>query len=218
MPAVAKKKRGALGDILRLEGFERLAGELQPWRKSDDLEIAKQAKGSALVLPFVKGLRLSARLIYILRVHLSRTGLEVDWGHLLNEKKDSCSPECDVIIHRKGCYQEWNDSSQRVMHFRFVESADAVAVVSCKSYAKEVDASYAAKLTKYVKHVFLFAECCAPNKVASLKRRAAAAGYAGFGHLYTYDETTDQCTNDPTSWRDFLHAVESKVRKAVRRR
>ena len=89
MLSTATRKGSALGDILQLEGFERLAGELQPWRKSDDLKIMEQAKGSALVLPFVKGLRLSARLIYILRAHLSRTGLEVDWGHLLNEDKDS---------------------------------------------------------------------------------------------------------------------------------
>ena len=55
MLSTATRKGSALGDILQLEGFERLAGELQPWRKSDDLKIMEQAKGSALVLPFVKG-------------------------------------------------------------------------------------------------------------------------------------------------------------------
>ena len=142
----------------------------------------------------------------------------MDWGHLLNEDKDSCSPECDVIIHRKGFYREWNDSNQRVMHFKFVESEDAVAVVSCKSFAKDVDTKYAKKVLPYAKHLFLFAECCAPDRVAGLQRRAKTAGYAGFWHLYTYDESTGECKNDPRSWKDFLDVVVATVGKAVQRK
>lgn len=218
--AATTKKRGVVGDVLRLERFEGLAGELQPWRKSDDLKIIEAVKGSALVLPFVKGLRLSAQLVYILRAQLSHTDLEVDWGHLLDEEKVSCSPECDIIIHRRGFYREWNGSNRPVMDFKFVESEAAIAVVSCKSYAKakDVDADYARKLQPYVKHVFLFAECCAPSSVRSLQQKARNAGYAGFWHLYTYDAKTGECENDPQSWRDFLRAVQSKVQKAVKRK
>jgi hypothetical protein len=218
MSEAATKKNGAiLRDVLRLERFEGLAGELKPWRKSDDLKVIQSAKGSALVLPFVKGLRLSAQLIYILRTRLSHTNLEVDWGHLLNDEEVSCSPECDVIIHHRGCWQEWNGSEHGVMHFRFVESKHAVAVVSCKSFAKKIDPEYAKKLRPYVKDVFLFAECCAPKQIGSLRSKAAAAGYAGFWYLYTYDEATGECENDPRSWRAFLTAVEAKVGKALKK-
>jgi hypothetical protein len=210
----AYKKRSIMGDILQLEGFQRLAGELQPWRKSDDLKILEAAKGSALVLPFVKGLRLSARLIYILRAQLSHTDLEVDWGHLLDKDGNSFSPECDVIIHRKGYLQEWNDSTQRVMHFKFIEAMRAIAVISCKSYADSVDADYVKKVGDYVKNILLFAECCDPNRIASLKQKAKTAGYVGFWHLYTYDKATGMCTNDPDSWSSFLQAVKSRIKRA----
>ncbi len=214
---VAAKKRTGVGAILEMEEFERLAGELRPWRKSDDLEVIEKAKGSALVFPFVKGLRLSARLIYILRAHLSETNLEVDWGQLLNDQGDSCSPECDIIIHHKGFHREWNDHKNPVMHFRFIKGEKAVAVVSCKSYADRVDTGYAKKLHHYVKNVLLFAECCAPGRVNSLRKKAKAAGYTGFWHLYTYDDKSGSCINDPDTWTDFLRTVISITRRAKER-
>lgn len=215
--AVAKEKAGA-GTTLRLSDFERVAGELKRWRASDDLRIIQATKGSALVLPFVKGLRLSAHLIYVLRMELSHTDLEVDWGHLLDAREESCSPECDVIIHRKGYIRKWNGSDRPIMDFRFVQHASALAVVSCKSYAKDVDADYVKKLQPYVKHVLLFAECCAPNQVDSLRKKAKNAGYAGFWFLYTYDEPTNSCVTDPSGWLSFLRAIRSRVDKAARKK
>lgn len=202
--------------MLRTAGFRRLAGELQPWRTSTDLKVLEAAKGAALVLPFVKGLRLSAQLIYILRDELDGTGLEVDWGHLLDDQGDSCSPECDIIIHSRGHDGRWDGSEHPVMNFKFVKRERAVAVISCKSYAKDVDAEYVKKLHRYVKQVFLFAECCAPDKVDSLRKSAKKAGYLAFGYLYTFDEKRSQCANDEEGWLDFLDAVASKVKKALR--
>lgn len=164
------RKRG-VAETFRVAGFQALFGELKTWRVSDDLKMLESAKGSALILPFVKGLRLSAQLIYMLRRELKQWGLEVDWGHLLDDEDQSCSPECDIIIHYKGNDGEWNGSDDPVMNFKFVKQSRAVAVISCKSFAKGVDAEYVPKLRPYVKHVFLFAECCAPNKVASLRKK-----------------------------------------------
>jgi len=195
--------------------LRRLCGELQAWRTDDDLEVLKAAKGSALVLPFVKGLMLSAQLIYVIRGELSATGLEVDWGHLLDDKDESCSPECDIIIHHRGHVTEWNGNDQPVMHFKFVRRDRAVAVISCKSYAKDVAAEYVQRLKPYVKHIFLFVECCAPNKVTSLREKARKAGYAGFGYLYAFDEKRTECIEDEQAWLDFLDAVASKVKKVV---
>jgi len=209
-------KTQGVPETLRLGGLRRLAGELQPWRTNVDLKVLEAAKGSALVLPFVKGLRLSAQLIYILRNELSETDLEVDWGHLLDDKGGSCSPECDIIIHHKGHVEEWNGSLKPVMCFKFVKRGLAVAVVSCKSLAMPVDAEYVHKLRRYVRHVFLFAECCAPNMVPSVRKKAKKAGDAAFGYLYTYDEKSRICINDEKGWPDFLDAVSSTVKKALR--
>lgn len=219
MPAAStsSSKTQGVAATLRIAAFHRLFGELHTWRISDDLRVLAAAKGSALVLPFVKGLRLSAQLIYMLRTELSGTGLQVDWGHLLDDQGASCSPECDIIIHRRGHVEQWNGTSQPVMDFKFVRRELAVAVVSCKSHLNGVDAEYVRKMRRYVRRVFLFAECCAPNKVLSLQKKAKKAGYAGFGYLYTFDEKTSQCVSDEKGWLAFLDTVASKVRRAARR-
>lgn len=169
------------------------------------------------MLPFVKGLRLSAQLIYILRNELSETDLQVDWGHLLDSEGESCSPECDVIIHRRGQVDVWNGSNKPVMDFKFVRQDLAAAVVSCKSFAKDVDKGYALKLRPYVKPVFLFAECCAPSRVGTLRTKAKRAGYAAFGYLYTFDEKSGECVKDEKGWLKFLDAVKKEVSKAGKR-
>jgi hypothetical protein len=215
--ATHPKGRGGVGATLRITRLEQLCGQLKPWRTDDDLELLKAAKGSALILPFVKGLMLSAQLIYVMRVELSGTDLEVDWGHLLDAENRSCSPECDIIIHHKGHLGQWNGSDDPIMNFKFVSQDSAVAVISCKSYATDVDKEYVRKLRRYVKNVFLFAECCSPDKVNSLRKKANDAGYAGFGYLYAFDKKTGVSTNDPKAWSRFLDAVTAKVKKARRR-
>ncbi len=203
-PAKTATSPGVLG-TLRLEGLEALAGELKPWR-TPELKELEQEKGSGLVLGFVKGLRLSARLIYILRTSLGSCGLKVDWGHLLDPSGCSCSPECDVIIHR-GHVQQWNGNAAPVMDFKFVECDKAIAVISCKSYARDVDAAYPKKLKPYVRTVFLFSECCAPAALTRLRNKATRSGYRGFACLYTYDEATGECVNLPGEWDKFLSKI-----------
>lgn len=210
-----RSKKKGVGATLRLAGFHRLSGDLQPWRTGVDLKVLEAAKGSALVLPFVKGLRLSAQLIYILREELSATDLEVDWGHLLDDEGESCSPECDIIIHRRGHDGKWDGNDNPVMNFKFVKRERAVAVISCKSYVKGVDAEYVKKLQRYVKLVFLFVECCSPEKADSLRKKARATGYAGFGYLYTFDEKRRECVNDEKGWPRFLDAVVRGIEKAM---
>jgi hypothetical protein len=186
------------------------------WRIRADLKALKAAKGSALVLPFVKGLRLSAQLIYVLRTELSETGIKVDWGHLLDDRDESCSPECDVIIHHEGHVEVWNGNEEPVMNFKFVRGSCAIAVISCKSHAEDVDREYVQRLRPYVKHIFLFLECCAPHKVASLRKKAKEAGYAGFGYLYGFDKKRSEGLPDEEGWLNFLDAVASKVTKALK--
>ena len=203
---------GAVGKRLRRSKFERLAGELQPWRADDDLRAIEAAKGSAMVLPFVKGLHLSAQLTYLIRNQLSDTSLEVDWGHLLDAEENSCSPECDIIVHSKGWLESWNGDAHPIMDFKFIKCENAHAVVSCKSFAKNIDKNYCEAMARYVKHILLFAECCSPKSAPKLEKKAKAQGYAGFWYLYTMDQETGECVNCPDKWEDFLQSIRRLVK------
>lgn len=97
-----RSARSAVGANLRIEQLVGLREELQILRHHPPLIKRLDGKYEGDILGFVKGLRLSARVIYFLRERLSSTGLEVSWGHILDQKERSCSPECDVVIHRKG--------------------------------------------------------------------------------------------------------------------
>ena len=187
-----------------------LAAKFQTWRTTQEIREAERRKGSGLVLPFVKGLWLSAGLVYVLRNIVGESGLKVDWGQLTDESSSLCSPECDVIIHR-GHYARWNDHTEPVMDFKFVRCTSAVAVVSCKSYASSIDREYSRKLRPYVSSVFLFSECCAPERLKSLRSRAGAAGYCGFCCLYTYNEKSGECVTLPDVWLEFLSGIRSAI-------
>jgi hypothetical protein len=197
-----------IGQTLILSDFDNLANELKIWRIDPERITAEKSKGSGLILEFVKGLRLSARLIYALRKCLSEIPqIEVNWGHLLSSSQDSISPECDVIIHKKGFLQEWNGSDKPVMDFKFVQCYQAIAVISCKSYMRSIDRTYYAyydRLKPYVKHILLFAECCAPGKIENLKKKAKKAGYTGLWHLYSFDKDTGTTENAIKDWQNFL--------------
>lgn len=207
---------GILAKRLSMEHFHRLCGELMPWRTDPDIEEKQKTKGSGLPLAFVKGLRLSARLIYAIRGILPTSGLCVDWGHLLTPEGDSLSPECDIIVHDNGRVAEWNDGRHKsVMNFKFIDSSRARAVISCKSLARSVDKTYPKKLKGYIDNILLFAECCPPGRVAGLRKSAEKAGYLGFWHLYTYDEKTNYCLDDETIWIDFLKKLAGSVGVAL---
>ncbi len=140
-------------------------------------------------------------------------------GHLLTSDGDSCSPECDIIIRQRGHVREWNGRDQPVMHFKFIDCKDAIAVISCKSVITSVDKehrTYIKALKPYVDKIFIFAECCEPSAVKRLKRSAQAAGCDGFWYLYACDKMK-QCIKDPREWReDFLTTLEKLVDVAHR--
>src|SRR5438552_2708552 len=129
------------GAVLAIEQLTGLAAELQKLRYHPPLVRRADGKYEGDILGFVKGLRLSARVIYFLRERLSPTGLEVNWGHLIDANEQSCSPECDVVIHTKGHMRKWNGSDRPVMDFKFIEATSVRAVVSCKSLLKSIDQS-----------------------------------------------------------------------------
>lgn len=202
--------KGRMELRLRTEPFFGLTEELVKWRLDPQIRLMDAKKDKGRILGFVKGLRLSARILYILRTIISSKDLEVSWGHLVDESGESCSPECDIIIHKPGHILEWNGSSNPIMNFKFIEAKNAIAVVSCKSYAKSVDKNYCEGFLKYnLKSIFLMVECCHINAVENLKNNALESGYKGFYYLYAMNDDTGEILRDEKNYIDFIEAIQS---------
>ncbi len=180
---------GAMGKILSTEDFESLANKLAMWRLDPSIKLMESKKSKGRILGFVKGLRLSAQIAYLIRNILSAHSIDVNWGHLIDNNGQSCSPECDIIIHQPGYIQKWNGSDRPIMDFKFINCGDALGIVSCKSLTRSVDKEYCKDFKKYkMKNIFLFVECCNAKSVDRLKKQAKAAGYKGFYYLYTIEK------------------------------
>ena len=206
MPRKAKEQSGRLlvGASLAIEQLVGFSHELQHLRDHPPLVKRPDGKYEGDILGFVKGLRLSARVIYFLRERLSSLDLEVSWGHILDKDEKSCSPECDVVIHKKGCIRCWNGSSKPIMEFKFVEASSVLAVISCKSKLTTIDKQYPPSLKKYgVEKVFLLAECCAESSKESLKKKARVAGYKGLWFLYSVQTSTGFMNTDEPALKNF---------------
>jgi hypothetical protein len=137
--------------------FEQLIGLLQGWRVDEDIRQMDAEGRKGRILGFVKGLRLSAQVAYLTRRILSDKDVDVSWGHLIDESGELCSPECDIIIHRRGCYRQWNGGDQHpIMDFKFVECSQALAIISCKSYTKSIDKGYCPEFSEHGVQKFYF--------------------------------------------------------------
>jgi hypothetical protein len=201
-----------IGKALAVSELRALTAELQFVRTYRPLTRHRDGRYEGDILGFVKGLRLSARLTYFLRKRLSSTTLEVNWGHLLDENQDSCSPECDIVIHAKGHVEEWNGGREhQIMSFKFIRAEDARAVVSCKSQLNSIDTSYPKALSKFgVADVFLFAESCKKNRYAALNKAAKKAGYRGLWCLYL-TEVNGTFVTDDRQYIEFGNAIAKAV-------
>jgi hypothetical protein len=208
----SSRARVPFGKVLRVEQLTGLTAELQKLRSNPPLVKRSDGKYEGSILGFVSGLRLSARLIYFLRERLSSTSLEVNWGHLLDQKEDSCSPECDVVVHTKGHVREWNGGKDPVMNFKFIEAGNVRAIVSCKSTLSAIDKAYPKALQKHgVAKIFLFAECCQDAHFARLRKAARSAGYRGLWCLYLTQKDGSFKT-DESMYVAFGEAVLKAVR------
>ncbi len=190
------------------EKFHGLSGELAKWRLSPEINLMDARRDKGRILGFVKGLRFSARIAYLARDIVSSAGLEVNWGHLVNAEGTSCSAECDVIIHKPGYLQKWNGGERPIMDFRFIESSQAIAVISCKSNTKAIDKDYCSELKAFgVRNIFLFSECCAPASIKRLTRQAQERGYSGFFHLYTITKGADTFAVNEAGILEFIKVI-----------
>lgn len=200
------------GHVVRLlhgEAFWQMFGALHSWRIDDVQRDMEAQRRRGRILPFVRGLRLSALLIYQVRDLLRGTGLTANWGHLVDSDGRLCSCECDVIVHEEsGVHRRWNGNESPVMDFVFIAQTSAVLVISCKSYLKSgnIDAAYCDLMRPFVERLWLFAECCGPRSADRVRARALESGYEKFWYLYTWGR---QSNPDPNlnGWHDFVETV-----------
>lgn len=206
---MADTDSGQTGRLLHSERLMQIVATFSEWRVDSVIREMEAERRKGRVLPFVRGLHLSAQLIYFLRDVLSGSGLTADWGHLLDRTESLCSCECDVIIHKNGHIGRWDGNEHPVMDFKFISQDNTVAVISCKSYLRtgDVDEEYCSLMKEFVDKVWLFAECCNPRSFESIRNKAARYGYDKFWALYTWDKKTSLCP-DREGWSDFVEEVK----------
>jgi hypothetical protein len=209
---VKSQVKGGIGGRLDLEAYHKVCAELLNWRIDNFIRDIEDKGGG--ILAFVRGLHFSTQLIYAIRDVISETGLEVDWGHLLDKNGIYCSRECDIIIHRKGHHGRWNGNEKPVMDFKFVKQDSVLVVISCKSYLKSggVDKNYVRFLKPFVKKIWLFAECCESKDTDSIVKQAQNAGYESFCYMYKWERKTESQEPNESGWREFV----KKLRKLKR--
>ena len=216
--AKSKNLDGKIANCLATEDFVGLSEKLVKWRLDPIIKLMDTNRTKGRILGFVKGLRLSAQIAYLIRTIVSSEDVEVNWGHLIDDDGNSCSPECDIIIHRQGHFQKWNGTEKPIMDFKFIESKNALAVISCKSWAKSIDKEYCKDFIKYnLKNIFLFAEGCNPSSIDRLKEQAVAAGYKDFFYLHTIDKS-GVIERDTNVYLEFIQAMKNVSRLAKKKR
>ncbi|MBT9138685.1 MAG: hypothetical protein DDT30_01192 [Dehalococcoidia bacterium] len=199
---------GHTARLLCEDPFWKMYGDFTHWRIDPFIRQLETKKQKGRILPFVRGLRLSAHLIYAIREILSGSGLTANWGHLLDKSNTFCSCECDVIIHHNGHIGRWDGTEKPIMDFRFIEQQKAVAVISCKSYLRsgDIDREYCELMKQFVNKIWLFSECCGPRSAQNIRSRALEYGYEDFWHLYTWSRQTDPEPNK-IGWNKFVEEV-----------
>jgi|GEM_PF-1079345 len=199
-------------EVLQKGRYDAIRQELLASRLSQFIREKEAQEGpeKGLIFPFVRGLRFAALLIYAIRETLSTTNLEVNWGQIIDEDGGNCSPEGDIVIHKKGHKRRWNggDGVNHIMDFRFIDKSRAVAVISCKSFltTSGIEQDYCRRMLKYCDKVWLFAECCGPESTELIRKGAKEAGYENFWHLYTWSRTTEEVF-PVEDWNDFVKTL-----------
>ena len=199
-------------EVLYKGRYDAIRAELLASRLSQFIREKEAQEGpeKGLIFPFVRGLRFAALLIYAIREALSESSLEVNWGQIIDADGNNCSPEGDIVIHKKGYKRRWNggDGPNHIMDFRFIAKERAVAVISCKSFltTSGVEKEYCSRMLKYCNKVWLFAECCGPESAELIRTEATGAGYGHFWHLYTWSRTTEEVF-PVQDWNDFVRTL-----------
>lgn len=203
-------------ELLEQQKFHTIKAGLQEFRLDSFIRAleSKKGKNKGTILPFIRGLRFSSLLIYAIRDLLHGSGLTANWGHIIDDEGELCSRECDIIIHKEGYVARWNGDggANHVMDFKFIEQSEALVVVSCKSYLQHkshIEVEYCADLMNYVNRIWLFAECCPPDKAAEIREKSIEIGYENFWNLHSWDREQNTVEDSLNDWNDFVKKVKS---------
>jgi len=213
----ARRGPGALERGVLLDSYDKLCHGMSRWRSDPDLFEARKQ-----VLSFVVGLRFSALLIYGIRKLLEGTGLQASWGTILADDGETCSPECDIIVHEGGRVATWNGGDAvgcPVMEFCFINRSNVRLVISCKGQElDDIDEEVAAdvrKLRPFVDRIWLFAECCKEGKLEALEEKSKKKGYERF--WYVYRRTTVGQLSNEEGWLEFGQSLRTLATRRRRR-
>ena len=105
------------------ERYDEMRAKLQSYRLDPYIRHMEKQQGrnKGLIFPFARGLRFSSLLIYNIREILSDSGLQANWGQIIDSQGEYCSGECDIIIHSGKHICKWNGSELgQIMDFRVV--------------------------------------------------------------------------------------------------
>lgn len=215
--------QGSQGQQLALRKISTLSTELKEWRSNHEIRRAYREGGG--VFDFVKGLRLAARLIYILKNKLAEYKLDANWGQILDDNGVYLSPECDIIIHRGQHIDQWDGEGgniPNVMDFRFIELKKVLAVISCKSYftgISQEDRNYCKRLKPYLKgkKFWLFAECIPKGKEKAIDEKVRSIGHNKLWYLYTWDDDNLDPEEDRKLWEKFFDEIDRIGKKELMR-
>lgn len=181
-----------------------------------EVEVRK-GKNKGYIMSFVRGLRMSALIIYQLREILSDTNYSAYWGQIIGDDGEYLSNECDIIISRKDAFEKkWNgQGTENIMDFRFISRNHVKLVISCKSFLtnSDVEKEYCENMKNYISNIWLFAECCGPQSVAPITKTATEYGYSAFWHLYIWNRLTGETKLDEGIWKDFEKEIRELVDK-----
>lgn len=212
---MAPNNSGEMEYRLAIEDYASLVSKLSSWRIDQYVRYVEDQKkrGWGNVLPFVRGLRLSSQLIYVIRKKLMGSALTADWGHLLDKDGNYLSPECDIIVYDKqGEEHVWNDDIKPVFTFKFIKCTHTKLVISCKSFLNpsNIEVDYFNELKKHVEKIWLFAEYCGPKSPRRIEETAKRIGYQEFFFLYTWSKKTSQRKNEK-GWIKFITEIKKLV-------
>lgn len=177
---------------------------------------SRAGRNKGNIMPFVRGLRFSALLIYQIRNILSNSNLSAYWGQIIDEDYTYLSNECDIIISENEAFeQKWNGDGggNDVMDFRFIPKDKVKAVISCKSFITKssLEKDYCENLLRYIDKVWLFAECCGPKSVSLIRNASSEIGYEYFWNLYTWNRNNGETKQNLEVWKHFEGKIVSLV-------
>jgi hypothetical protein len=210
---MAKAVKKGIGNILQLEKFEAIFSGFKYWHVDDFIKQVYKNNNKGGVLHFVRGLRLSAQLIYAIREELETDKLSANWGHILDDNDTFCSRECDIIIHKGKAKNVWNGNKKdSIMDFRFIPKDKVVAVISCKSFVdKSVvvgEKKYCTDMKKFAKKIWFFGECCEPHLLTNIKTASKTSGFDKCWLAYTWNKKTDDTVLNYKEWQNFISEIK----------